>query len=457
MRNLGLPKAVLRHLYRLDMRREKLRVLQLRSVRHLLRVAKARSRFHAERLRAIDPDTFELEHLRSLPVMTKGDVLENFDALLTDSGVTLDGAFAHLERTKGDTLMLGRYKIVSSAGTSGRIGVWAYDERGWCELQAANMRMTVRDLLRHPMELLHKPTFAVVAASSATHLSIRVPRDFGGRWVKIENFPVTLSFAALVDALERAKPLCLSGYPSVLAELAHASAEGRLSIRPKRVLCSAEPLLQEHRQIIESTWGVTVGNVWASSEAGAMAAGCFRAPGMHLSEDQILFEPVDERGEPVEPGQTASKVYITNLFNHLMPLIRYELSDEIALMDEPCPCGSSLRRIADIEGRYDEMFDYGAGIKVHTSVLRKVLYSLGSSVVDYQVFQLPRGVKMILLAKGDIARARLEHELRELLRAQGIDDPHVEIDTHGQLERLPTGKLKRNIPMGRRPTTRGER
>lgn len=74
---------------------------------------------------------------------------------------------------------------------------------------------------------------------------------------------------------------------------------------------------------------------------------------MHLSEDVAIFEPVDGDGRPVPPGTRATKMYITKLYNHVQPLIRYELTDEVTLIDEPCPCGCAMRRIDDIEGRSD--------------------------------------------------------------------------------------------------------
>jgi hypothetical protein len=58
---------------------------------------------------------------------------------------------------------------------------------------------------------------------------------------------------------------------------------------------------------------------------------------------------VDEHGNPVRPGIRAAKMYVTNLVNHVQPMIRYELTDEATLLEDPCPCGSSMRRIDDID------------------------------------------------------------------------------------------------------------
>lgn len=448
MPHLSLLKRVPRHLRHLQLEPEQLRALQRTRLRELLRVAQRRSAFHARRLQSVDPETFELDQLSTLPTMTKDEVLDEFDALVTDREVTLERAFAHLRETDGNGMMNGQYKVVTSAGSSGRVGVWVYDEHAWDELQATNMRMVFRDLLHHPAELLHRPTYAVVAASSPSHLSVQAAQGFRRGWVSVREFPVTMAFPELMKALDEVQPTSLTGYPSVLAELARASMQGELSISPKRVTCSAEPLLDEQRSMMESAWGVAVGNVWASSEAGPMAVGCFRAPGMHLSEDQVIFEPVDDEGRPVPPGQKAAKVYITNLFNHIMPLIRYELDDEITLLDEPCPCGSTLRRIKDIDGRFDEIFEYGHGVKVHSHVIRKALYQLESKMSDYQVFQTERGVQIALRTTGEVDVSKLRESLQNSLSNQGLQSPEVEIDTQGEFRRLPSGKLKRNVPLG---------
>src|SRR6185437_11438771 len=63
-------------------RRDRLRALLARAI--------ADSPFHARRLRGIDPNRFELADLTRLPVMTKADMMKNFDAATTDRRLTRD-------------------------------------------------------------------------------------------------------------------------------------------------------------------------------------------------------------------------------------------------------------------------------------------------------------------------------------------------------------------------------
>jgi hypothetical protein len=65
-------------------------------LRALLARAIASSPFHAARLRGVDPDRFELADLARLPVMTKADMMENFDTATTDRRLTRDLVERHL-------------------------------------------------------------------------------------------------------------------------------------------------------------------------------------------------------------------------------------------------------------------------------------------------------------------------------------------------------------------------
>jgi hypothetical protein len=75
-------------------------------------------------------------------------------------------------------------------------------------------------------------------------------------------------------------------------------------------------------------------------------------------------------GKPVKPGTPSEKVYITNLYNQVLPLIRFGLTGEVTVLDSPCPCGSVFRTIADPEGRLDDTFVYPRGVSIHPHIFR---------------------------------------------------------------------------------------
>ena len=123
------------------------------------------------------------------------------------------------------------------------------------------------------------------------------------------------------------------------------------------------------------------------------AVGCGREPGLHICEDEVILERVDADGAPVAPDEPAVRTLATGLSNRTFPFIRYDLGDEIALMPDPCACGSAFARVAEISGRRDDGFVYGSHT-VPASAFRHVL-GTDPRIVEYQVVQTERGADVL--------------------------------------------------------------
>jgi phenylacetate-coenzyme A ligase PaaK-like adenylate-forming protein len=178
---------------------------------------------------------------------------------------------------------------------------------------------------------------------------------------------------------------------------------------------------------------------------GGLAISCGHGPNLHLVEDLAIVEAVDDAGRPVGPGERSAKLYVTNLYNTTLPLIRYELTDELTLTGKPCPCGSAHRVIDDPQGRLDDTFRYG-DLAVHPLVFRSPL-GLRRHIVEYQVHQTTGGADVALCCTGPVDLDSLRTELVAKLAAVGLRDAEVTITPVDHLARQDTGKLKRFIPM----------
>ena len=84
------------------------------------------------------------------------------------------------------------------------------------------------------------------------------------------------------------------------------------------------------------------------------------------------------------PARSGARLLVTNLFNRVLPLIRFEVSDLVALDPEPCPCGRSLMRVRSLEGRAEEVLDVG-GVTVHP--MQFALVTADPDVREFQVVQ----------------------------------------------------------------------
>jgi phenylacetate-CoA ligase len=176
--------------------------------------------------------------------------------------------------------------------------------------------------------------------------------------VDVARFPVTQPIGQIAAGLNAYQPTALMGYPSMLALLAVEARAGRLRILPRRVITTSEPLLPEVRRALTGAFCAPVANMYGTSEAGPIGVGCFRGPGIHLCDDLVIVEPVDLAGRPVPPGVRSDKIYVTAISNPTLPLIRFELTDQVTFLDRPCPCGSAHQLIADVQGRLDDVFVY---------------------------------------------------------------------------------------------------
>jgi phenylacetate-coenzyme A ligase PaaK-like adenylate-forming protein len=434
------------YIERLDWPAERLAAHRHEELRRLVRVAQQRSPWHRKRLGHLAPEEVDETALPELPVMTKDDLMAHFDEIVTDERLTLDVVEAHFERLTGDAYLFDRYHAVASGGSTGSRGVFVYDRDGWTTCYLGFLRYELRARALDPDLATAPAVMASVAAGHATHMSSALFQTFTSPEVSINRFPISLPVAEIVAGLNEVQPTVLQGYPSGLHALTYEARAGRLRIRPQRILSGSEPLLPEIRAALEDTWGVPVCNWWGTSEAGPVAVGCGQGRNMHLSDDLVIVEPVDKSGRLVGPGERSAKIYLTNLFNQILPLIRYEITDEVVTLDEAqCSCGSAHRLIDDIHGRLDETFTYG-GLAVHPHLFRSPL-GRRPQVLEYQVRQTRRGAAIAVRTRGQLDFDALRSDIVEGLTRIGFTAPDVSITPVERLERQPTGKLKRFVPL----------
>jgi phenylacetate-CoA ligase len=111
---------------------------------------------------------------------------------------------------------------------------------------------------------------------------------------------------------------------------------------------------------IEEAWGKRPFEVYAATETAGIASECELHQGMHLFEDLVITEVVDEKNRPVPPGIYGEKVLVTVLFSRTMPLIRYEMSDSVRPASSArCPCGGPFALIDGVQGRVEDVLHLG--------------------------------------------------------------------------------------------------
>ncbi|HEU5084320.1 MAG TPA: AMP-binding protein [Acidimicrobiales bacterium] len=426
---------------------EALHRLRDERLRSLLRTAKERSSWHARRLTHVDPDAVTGDDLSMIPVMTKADVMANWDDVVTDRRLTLERAEAHLLQvaSEGPAYLLGDHQVLTTGGSSGTRGVFVWDFEGFLMYALGRDRGTLW-LQQHAGRTESRR--AIVAASHATHATSVLARTFAGspQLGATRSFPVTLPLEQIVDGLNAFEPTDLMSYTSMLRRLGEERRRGKLRISPASLMCAGEPLTPDARADIEEAFGCPLSNLYAATEVGIIARSYPGSIGLHLNEDIAVYEPVDAGNNPVSPGTRARKLLVTNVVNHALPLIRYELADEVTVLDEPNPDPWTGRRIADIQGRSDDVFVYGR-VEVHPYVFRSVI-GRRREVLEYQVRQTTTGADITVRTASPIDTSALTRELHDDLAALGLARPAVRVSVVDSIPRpSEAGKLRTFVPL----------
>lgn len=321
----------------------------------LIAFARAHSAYYRTLYRGL-PDI--IGEIATLPVVTKPGLMAHFDQWVTDMQVTR----ASVEAFVTNPGLIGRrylvrYSAWTTSGTTGRPGIFLHDRRAMsiyaALIPSRGYQWVTPALLWH---LLWRGRIAVLVATEG-HFAIadwfktiqhRVAL-FPGLRERIQIYSATKPIATLAHSLNDFQPSMLLGYPSIMKLLAIEQNAGRLHIMPKYVGAGGEELDSRTRWQIEEAFHCILRDNYGASEFPYAAFEC--AYGwLHSNADWLLLEPVDAAYQPVPPGQPSNSVLLTNLANHIQPLIRYDLGDSITVRPDPCPCGSPLPAVY-VEGR----------------------------------------------------------------------------------------------------------
>jgi len=411
--------------------RERLERFQQERLEDLIRYAAAHSRFWRERLTADGP-----VKLAEIPVLTKPELMERFDDLVTDPRLRLDDLLRHLDEIDDDALYLGEHRVMTSSGSSGRKAVFVYDRAAWAGIGAMFLR---RSDWTGTGPRVPRLRFATIGGGSPTHMSRRGAQTLDIGLHRLCKLSVTQPVSELVERLNAFQPQALYGYPSVVALLAAEQLAGRLRIEVESVATSSEPLSPTVRDRLEQAFGVAPYDFYATTE-GLYGHECGERS-MHLFDDMCIAENVDEAYRPVPPGEVGARLLVTNLFNLTQPLIRFEITDLVAVDPEPCPCGRTLMRLHSLEGRAEDVLRLG-GVDVHP--LNFALVTADPDVREFQVVQQGEALRLRVCLRDGAgeAPARLRARVGARLEELGVPRPSVEVETVDALERSPAGKLQ---------------
>jgi phenylacetate-CoA ligase len=197
-------------------------------------------------------------------------------------------------------------------------------------------------------------------------------------------------------------PEFISSYPSTLRAIA-LELGSRVITKTKLIHLTSEMLDAHTRHLLAKVLpNAKLIETYTSTEGGLVAFQCTHDARWHIAESNVIAEIVDDEGQPTDG---LGHLVITDLTNDATPMIRYRGLGDLARWEtSPCPCGSSLRSIRQLEGRSAAMLRTRSGIWLSPFVITNAIEEV-PGLSQYQVVQTQPGcidVKIVATSPADL-------------------------------------------------------
>lgn len=397
-----------------------IRKLQEEKLRNLLWFAWNHSNYYRRTFEAvgITEETVWTAPLSDFPSIDKGQLLQNFDELITVSDVTQEEIrrFDAEEETSREPFM-GKYHVVHSSGSTGKPGYFLYDEKAWSTMLLGIIRGALWNLsMPEIIKLLAcGPRIVYIAATDGRYGGAMAVGDgidgVGGKQLYLDiNLPLT----EWVRKLKEFKPNIVIGYPSAMKILAELMEQGQVDTTLVRAVSCGEPLGKSLRAFLEEQFHTPIVNIYGASESLALGVEIDPEEGMLLFDDLNVVE--------VENG----KMYLTCLYNFAQPLIRYQISDNLTL-EEPAEDGTCpFTKAVGLLGRNEDLlwFEDGDGNREFLHPLAIEGFCI-EGLLDFQFRQVGKDTFEMLAETSDKAskdwvREEMLRQMKRILSEKGL-------------------------------------
>jgi phenylacetate-CoA ligase len=360
-------------------------------IRSLVRHAYENVPFYRERWQSlgITPDAIRSrDDLPKLPILTKEDVRQNLDRLLSRTAIRNDLVLKHTSGTTGKAL----HFYVSRSSIPLQWAVWWRHRArfgvhpGAWHANFTGKRVVPLDQRQPPYWRWNRPMHQ--ALLNMHHLT---PAKIG----------------SIVEFLDSHSFEYYSGYPSIIHMLAAMAKTAGIALtsKPRAVFTGAENMLDFQRRDIADFTGAILSDQYGASEGCGNASHC---PQFVYHED---FEFGLLEGVEQAPGDPARSILATGFASDVFPFIRYEIGDTAVWEPDGtrCACGRSSRTLSRIEGRIDDYVVTPEGARI---MRFDYIFKDSLNVKEAQVVQLRPGEVDLRLVRRPEYSQKDEADLR---------------------------------------------
>jgi phenylacetate-CoA ligase len=264
-------------------------------------------------------DIRTLADIQRFPILTKKDIIDAGDSLISQKYIRSFLRKAHTGGTTGTPINLYRrlFDIGNEHAFVRRQWDWAGVKLGdiCAFLKGRVIESSDRSLYDPVMKELHLSTY---------HLNIESAKQY-------------------IQTIINYKCKALVGYPSSIFILAKANMDMKYTLPIKSILLTSETLSADTKEYISHALGARVYDFYGAAERVCYIFTCERGS-YHIQPEYGLTEI-----NPYDTGQY--KIISTGFWNYAMPLIRYDTGDMITGCQDTCSCGRSFPIVRQVIGR----------------------------------------------------------------------------------------------------------
>ena len=355
-----------------ELTREGLECLQLRRLNEMLARVKARGGFYRHY-----PDKLaSLDELKNLPFTTPEMLAENPGKFLLTSQSEVSRVISGA--TSGTTGVAKRV-FYTESDTAHTVGFFA---AGISEMVAAGEKCFIAFPFTGPFGLGD-----LIARAVERLGGIPIRAGFGQTW------------GEMLDLVKQTQPETYIGFPVTLLSLYRLHGPG---FPIQRALVSGDACPDGVMAELEKALGSRLYPHYGSRECGlGGAVTCQAFAGMHLRENHIIPEIIDEHGRVLPDGEFGELV-ITTIGADAMPLIRYRTGDITRILP-PCKCGGVTKRLDRVSRREGD---------ISIEALDSALFGI-PALIDYRAT-----ADDDLLIEARVTALSAESEIRDAVKKQ---------------------------------------
>jgi phenylacetate-CoA ligase len=401
-----------------------LRKLQMRRLRQQLIDAYRYVPFYRHRMTEAGLTPLDIrtnEDLRLLPVLTKRDIQDQQD-LLVSSNVPPNKRQQY--QTRGSTgsplrLFVDVERLDSRMASIVRHNAWA--------------GLRIGDRYAHPWDSRFD-----VGDTPDPNPAWR--QKFLYRNLSLHTAEVSEeAMMRFVEILRRYRPKYMVAYAQSAVVFAEFCKTNNIhDITFESMIVSAAILPPGKRQILEETFRGKVFDRYGCREVSVIASECEYHSGLHVNADALIVEV--EPAPNLPPGM--GRVLVTDLLNRSMPLIRYEVGDLANLdTDGRCPCGRSLPLIGKIQACTSDFLPLPSGRMIAGPSLALLAADI-RDVRQVQFIQRDPAHVILKVVAGNSYSHLTEEELRRRIQPYLEQESSLTIVTADSLPSEPSGKYR---------------